>query len=383
MQPTPKSGVADLRRSASRKKDFDMQNSLEQLITRLSKKSQNLLNSVEEATKQGAVLPILSSLGWDCFNVEEVSPEFSVGNGRVDYCLRLNQKKSVFIEVKRATEELERHEKQLLEYAFEYGVKIAILTNGLTWWFYLPLMDGTWQQRKFFSIDIRQQKPGAASKHFQEFLSRESFVDGSAIKKAISVKEGREKNKSIKEAIPKAWKQLLEEPDGLLLELLADKVESICGHSPDPEILTTFIHQINISNQSPTQLLIPSKTRPKRQTTFDHSANTVTKTSSRQKGASITIGDKNITAGTVGDLYLQSLKFLCDNQYISKIENKIPFATSSVRYLIAHEPIHQRGNKFRIPIEYNGYYMEAHKNYESALKQLEDFVKECGLTMKY
>ena len=80
----------------------------------MSKLSQDhtLLNSVEEATKQGEVLPILSALGWNCFNIQEVTPEFSVGNGRIDYCLRVNQKKPVFIEVKRATEDLERHENQ-------------------------------------------------------------------------------------------------------------------------------------------------------------------------------------------------------------------------------------------------------------------------------
>jgi hypothetical protein len=227
-----------------------MQSNLEQLILRLSK-DHNLLNSVEEATKQGAVLPILSALGWDCFNIEEVSPEFSVGNGRVDYCLRLNNNNSVFIEVKRGTEDLEKHEKQLLEYAFGFGVNIAILTNGLTWWFYLPLVGGTWQQRKFFSVDIKQQSTEAAAKHFQDFISRESIVDGSAVEKAIQVKKGKEKNKSIKEALPKAWEQLLEEPDSFLLEILADKVEGICGHNPETEILTTFIHQINVSKPLP------------------------------------------------------------------------------------------------------------------------------------
>lgn len=72
-----------------------MHETLEQLLFRLSK-DKTLLNSVEEATKQGAVLPVLSSLGWNCFNLQEVVPEFPVGDGRIDYCLRINQKKSSF-----------------------------------------------------------------------------------------------------------------------------------------------------------------------------------------------------------------------------------------------------------------------------------------------
>lgn len=93
--------------------------------------------------------------------------------------------------------------------------------------------------------------------------------------------------------------------------------------------------------------------------------------------------NKSIVAGTVGDLYYQALKYLYDNNYLSKIEDQIPFATSSKRFLIAKEPIHQRGNPFRCPIEYKGYFMETHKNYEQALKQLEVLVNECGLSIKY
>ncbi|TDI93301.1 MAG: hypothetical protein E2O77_03220 [Caldithrix sp.] len=76
----------------------------------------------------------------------------------MDYCLRVNQKKPVFIEVKRATEDLERHEKQLLEYSFEYGVDIAILTNGLTWWFYLPLLRRKLATEKVFFYRYKATK---------------------------------------------------------------------------------------------------------------------------------------------------------------------------------------------------------------------------------
>ncbi len=353
-----------------------MPESFEQLLSRLSK-DQTLLHSFEEATKQGAVLPILSQLGWNCFNVQEVVPELSVGSGRIDYCLVINNKKAVFIEVKRSAEDLERHEKQLLEYSFEYGVDIAILTNGLLWWFYLPLVGGNWRQRKFFTIDIRQQNPHTASLHFGDFLNRDSVVNGSALKKAKSVKESREKTKTIDETIPFAWKQLLEEPDELLLELLTNRVESICGYRPDIEILTDFIHKVDIYKiQSPADKELISKSIPPKQRIISPSP-------PKRRGAIVTIGDKTINASSVGDLYYKALKYIHDNNLIKKAESEIPFATSAVRFLIAKEPKHQRGNDFRVPIEYKGYYMETHKNYESALRQLEDFLKICGIRMKY
>ena len=208
-----------------------MNKEFEELLSTIPQ-NQNLLLGVEEATKQGAVLPILRQLGWDCFKLEEVSPEFNVGNGRVDYCLLINQKKRVFLEVKRASENLESHEKQLLEYSFTEGVDLAVLTNGLVWWIYLPLVGGNWQQRKFYTIDITQQSPQESAKHFKDFLGRDVVEKGLAIEKAKSVKESKEKNKLINQSLPKAWEQLIDEPDESLVESFSSKVEGLCGHKP-------------------------------------------------------------------------------------------------------------------------------------------------------
>ena len=220
-----------------------MPDSLVDLLDRL-KNERALFLSGEEATKQGAVLPILARLGWNRDNIREVVPEYSAGQGRVDYCLKINDKVSVFLEVKRTNEELERHQKQLLEYAFETGVKIAVLTNGLLWWFYLPLFEGSWDQRRFYTIDIQQQNITTANDHFKQLLSRQAIADGSALQKAHEIHSSREKERIINQTIPKAWKELCEEPDELLIELLADKVEGICGHRPEDELLGKFLSKI-------------------------------------------------------------------------------------------------------------------------------------------
>ena len=73
-------------------------------------------------------------MGWDIFNVDEVIPEYPVGDTKIDYALktgRYNDK--AFIEVKRIREDLERHQEQLLGYCFKEGVNFAILTNGIIW----------------------------------------------------------------------------------------------------------------------------------------------------------------------------------------------------------------------------------------------------------
>jgi predicted type IV restriction endonuclease len=94
--------------------------------------SKKIISFDESATKQGIILRILSFLGWNIFNIEEVYPEYSVGEKKVDYALRYNNSNKVFIEVKKIGEELDKHQEQLLNYAFQEGVKLAVLTNGIT-----------------------------------------------------------------------------------------------------------------------------------------------------------------------------------------------------------------------------------------------------------
>jgi len=82
--------------------------------------------------------------------------------------------------VKRINEDLEKHQEQLLEYAFRHGVKIAVLTNGLVWWLYLPLFQGSWEQRKFIALDIQQQELTTVAEHFVAFLGRAAVASGEA-----------------------------------------------------------------------------------------------------------------------------------------------------------------------------------------------------------
>lgn len=348
-----------------------------QVIKQISE-DRMLFQDGEEATRQGAILPILNQLGWKVFDINEVTPEFKVGDGRVDYCLRIGSKKAVFIEVKRPTEDLERHEEQLLKYSFTDGVEIAILTNGFVWWFYLPLDSGMWQQRKFFTIDIKQQAPEVACSHFIEFLGRDTVASGNALFKAKEIKAGKEKEKLISQTIPKAWEYLLSEPDELLVELFADTVESMCGHRPELEQLAQRLKIFNhLLPQSSDEVTIQDT--PKSVKTGLIKAED---SSTKQKGVTVQIDGMEINATSVSSLYYQALKFLCDNKHIDTIKPHLPYATSAVRYLISNKPYHQRGNEFRVPVEYDGYYMEAHKAYRIALRHLDDLLRVAGLSMR-
>lgn len=212
------------------------------------KSNSNIISFDEATTKQTIILKFLYELGWNFFDANEVTPEYSVKDGRVDYSLRLNNENKVFLEIKKVSVELESHQEQLLRYSFQAGIKLAVLTNGISWWFYLPLKEGNWEQRKFFAIDIMQQQPRDIARHFIEFLSKENISTESAVRIAEDLLNGKAKELKIQQNLPKAWHKIVSQPDELLIELINETLEKICGHKAEDTQIIEFINKyINTS----------------------------------------------------------------------------------------------------------------------------------------
>jgi len=237
-----------------------MQNQLMSFIESL-KGDRRIISFDEAATKQAVVLKLLSLLGWDTFNIDEVTPEYSIVGRRVDYSLRINNANKVFIEVKKIGEELENHQEQLLNYSFQEGVKLSILTNGATWWFYLPLHEGSWEQRKFYTIDILQQESEDVVSKFIDFISKDNIGSGKAIQNAEAIYKGQQKQNILKDTLPKAWNKIISEADELLIELINETSEKICGYKADSELVEQFLSkhrdQLVISAAPPTKRILP------------------------------------------------------------------------------------------------------------------------------
>ena len=195
----------------------------------------------ESATKQGVVLRLLSLAGWNPFDVSEVVPEYTVGNRRVDYALRPGSTNAVFIEAKRPGENLERHQQQLLEYCFQEGVKLAALTNGRTWWLYLPLQAGSWEQRRFLTIDLESQQPNIVEQRFMEYLSEEKVGSGRAVSDAEDLVKSRQRVEITSKTIVEAWNQIVGTPDEILVDLISEATERICGFKPERELIEQFL----------------------------------------------------------------------------------------------------------------------------------------------
>lgn len=197
----------------------------------------------EASISQGIVLRLLGELGWPTYDTEIVAPEYAVEGRRVDYALcHPTTKPQVFIEVKRLGNS-GGAETQLFEYAYLIGVPLAVLTDGQEWHFFLPGAAGRYQERRVYKLDILERDVPEVVQRLQRYLAYKNVISGKAIKAAQEDYENVAKKRDIRSTLPIAFKRLFEEIDAELVDLLADKVEDLCGYRPDPDTVTDFLER--------------------------------------------------------------------------------------------------------------------------------------------
>jgi len=205
-----------------------MKKQIESFIDEL-RSNKKLSTFDESSTKQAVVLRLLSLLGWDIFNVEEVCPEYAVNSHRVSYALRAKNTNKVFIEIKKAQEKLDNHQNDLIKLATSQGVDFSILTNGRIWWFYLNSAKGDWQKKWFLSIDLSKQQADIIAPQLIDLLTKGKISKGDALNTAKAIHQ--DKNQKIAaEFIPKAWNQIISQPNKIFVELLSATTEKLCGY---------------------------------------------------------------------------------------------------------------------------------------------------------
>ena len=225
----------------------------------------------ETDVKEWVILPILRELDWN--DPAELASEFSVDGGRVDYALlRSGGTPLVFIEAKGPDLMDTAGEEQVFGYAAHRGVPFLILTNGNLWDFYLSMAEGPPGERRFYRAELKREERIVEYVEFLEaHLQKERVTAGKARQAAEKRHESNQERKKALAAIPSAWQALLEGPDELLRELLAEEVESSCGTKPDPDDVERFLRGLlsefvppTPSPVSPSQSLAPSTIVPKR-----------------------------------------------------------------------------------------------------------------------
>jgi len=218
-----------------------MENQIIELIESL--KSNKRVDTFDKAsTKQAIVIRLLSLLGWDIFDVDEVKPDHALKSVQVDYSLRLKNDDTVFIGVEKVGEDLSYHQKELLGGAYKEGVKLSVLTNGVAWWFYLSAGEGSFEQKRFYTLEILKQSPKEVAARFVELLEKNNVSKGKSLKIAESIQLKRQR-KVIEKAMADAWSRLLTAPPEALIKLFGDAVEKLCGYKPDKEMTVSFLSE--------------------------------------------------------------------------------------------------------------------------------------------
>jgi len=207
----------------------------------------------EAAVSSGVVLPLLDALGWPVFDPSTVAPEYSVGGRRVDFALLHRGKPVVFVEVKQPGHGVGA-DRQLFEYAFHEGVPLAVLTDGATWHLYVPAMQGSYDERRVYLLDLLERDPTESAERLQRYLEWSAITSGEAFERAREDYQRAKQRRESRAALPAAWAALVETADPRLLDTLLAEVESRSGFRPEPEDALGFL----------AGLQVPSEAQPKR-----------------------------------------------------------------------------------------------------------------------
>lgn len=116
----------------------------------------------EEATKTAVIFPLIQALGFDVFNLNEVTPEFVADVGtkkgeKIDFALKIDGKPAILVEAKPISVPLGSAQySQLFRYFAVADARLAILTNGREIWFFSDTDEKNKMDKKpFFVFDLQ------------------------------------------------------------------------------------------------------------------------------------------------------------------------------------------------------------------------------------
>ena len=205
--------------------------SLEETIRDIQKKIQNDEYPNEQAISLGIVVRLLREQNWPVNEPQVVIPEYSVQGKRVDYALCVNNKPKIFIEVKQPGK-TQGADEQVFQYAYHQGIPFAIVTDGRAWHFYLPTAEGSYEERRVYTLDLVERTIEESAARLNRYLSFDEVKNGNALRNAQDDYENVSRERRANANIPSAWDKLLEEKDETLVGVISDKVENLCGYAP-------------------------------------------------------------------------------------------------------------------------------------------------------
>jgi predicted transport protein len=140
-------------------------------------KSKNLN---EEDTRVILIDPMLLALGWNIFDLNEISRNCKTSSGGyVDYILK-NNGTQIYLEAKPLISKLEqKFQIQATNYAYEDNIDICVLTNGNHYQIFKTFKRGTVSDRLLIDICLDDEKISLDKKvEYLNFISKENIKTG-------------------------------------------------------------------------------------------------------------------------------------------------------------------------------------------------------------
>ena len=79
-----------------------------------------------------------------------------------------------------------------------------------------------------------------------EYLSQERVFSGRAASGAEDLVQSQQRAEITRKAIVEAWNQIVDTPDKILVDLISETTERICGFKPQPESVEQFLsHRVH------------------------------------------------------------------------------------------------------------------------------------------
>ena len=160
-------------------------------------------------------------------------------------------------------------DRQLFEYSFHAGAPLALLTNGVVWRFYSTQSAGTYAERLVCTLDLGTDSLDDVAAGLERYLSYANAKSGKAADFAREDLNARLDQHNAREALPRAWAQLVEdEVDDRLASLLTAAASSLTEASPVRRDVAEFLRNLKPdSGRRP-----PSRTASRRKRTADTKA---------------------------------------------------------------------------------------------------------------
>jgi predicted transport protein len=134
----------------------------------------------EANTKALLIEPMLSALGWDTTDVDQVEREFRVyDKTALDYALKSDGELRLFVEAKAVGRPLEDKAfiSQTVNYANNEGVVWCVLTNGLAYRVYKTNEPVAMEDKLLFEVDIAEGSTSDVAQAL-ELIGREALANG-------------------------------------------------------------------------------------------------------------------------------------------------------------------------------------------------------------